>query len=149
MQFEKISKFKIVIYLSLAIVSFLAVDYLVNSNMLKSLHINEFILADALSYADERGSDCQSEIYMGQIDGINTAKIKAEEVWGEYFGQLGITEKDIKSQKPYVVYYDNESDAYMVHGSLRYSPFYNVKGGCAYVIFRGSDGKVLAIWHEK
>lgn len=148
MQLKQSLKLKIVIFLTLIVVSFIVVDYLMNSNILKSLRINQFDLEDALSYVDVRGGDYPSEIYKGQINDINTAKVKAEEIWLEYFSKLGITEEDIGAQKPYVVYYDDVNDAYLVHGSLDYSLFHNTKGGCAFVIFRGSDGKVLAIWHE-
>ena len=140
-------KFVLVTLLIIVVLAF-GIDFLVYSNVLKAAFTQKFDLEPALEYVTNRGGDTYLDMYLGKITDSKTAKEKAEEIWIEFFGEYGFEAEEIKSQKPYVVYYDKGNDAWMVHGSLEYSLFKRMKGGCANIIIRGSDGQVLAIWHE-
>ena len=62
-----------------------------------------------------------------------------EEIWLRKYGV------DIKKQKPYQVFYDNENEVWLVTGSVR--PI--TEGGVAYILIDGITGDVLAVWHDK
>ena len=76
---------------------------------------------------------------LGEVLTGKAAIQKAEKLWIDLYG------KDIVKEKPYKVYFDEENQAWLVNGSLPYG----YDGGVAYVIIRKTDGKVLAVWHEK
>ena len=79
--------------------------------------------------------------YSGTVERISdeeTAIEKAEEVW------LGVFGGNIIEKKPYVAYYDAETDTWLVKGTLPDNSF----GGVPYAIIQ-SDGQVLAVWHDK
>lgn len=80
-----------------------------------------------------------SEKVFGPISDAKLAKEKAESLWIEIYGD------SIKSKKPYNVAFDEESQVWLVQGSL---PI-NHHGGVPHILIRKSDGKVLAVWHDK
>ena len=76
---------------------------------------------------------------LGFVDSEKTAKGKLETVWIEIYG------KSIKNKKPYNVSFDNENQVWLVQGSLPR----NWDGGVPHILIQKSDGKVLAVWHDK
>lgn len=80
-----------------------------------------------------------SEKVLGSIDSAEAAKEKAEIIWLEIYGE------SIKERSPYVVSFDDENQVWLVHGIL---PKYWV-GGVPQILIQKSDGKVLAVWHDK
>ena len=82
---------------------------------------------------------------LGFIDSAKTAKNKAEMVWIEIYG------KSIKRQKPYQVFFDETNEVWLITGSFPMPErlFKSFKGGVAHILIQKSDGKVLAIWHDK
>ena len=84
------------------------------------------------------------ETYVGPIEGARDARKKAEEIWLLFYN-------NVKKQKPYQVFYDAENGVWLVKGTLRQPllPFIQRDGGTAYILFRESDGKVLARGHYK
>lgn len=84
-----------------------------------------------------------SEKYLGLTDSEQIAKEKAESVWMELYGE------SVKKEKPYKAFFDKSSNTWLVTGSKSRSFFDNTKGGVANIIIQMSDGKVLAVWHEK
>ena len=64
---------------------------------------------------------------------------KAETLWVETYGE------QVKEEKPYQVFYDENSDSWLIQGTLRA----NSVGGVANFLAEGKTGKVLAVWHEK
>ena len=81
-----------------------------------------------------------SDKILGPLETPEEVKEKAVEVWNEIYG-----EKTIKDEKPFRVGFDENTETWMVIGSVK--PFH--LGGAAKIIIRKSDGKVLAVWHEK
>lgn len=79
------------------------------------------------------------DIVVGKVNTKTQAKKKAEELWIELYGA------EIKEEKPYKVYYDEEKEVWMVTGCMSFL----AKGGVAYAIISKQDGRVLAVWHEK
>ena len=77
----------------------------------------------------------------GYIPDKKTAIEVAEKVWRRIVG-----EEDAKIHKPYIVYYDEDSDIWLVEGFFgkNWGP-----GGVPYVLIQKADGKILAVWHDK
>lgn len=80
-----------------------------------------------------------SERFLGEVLTAEDAKNKALDVWLEVYGE------DVKDEKPFKVFYDEQNEIWLVIGSL--PP--NYVGGVAHIIMRKSDGKVLTVWHDK
>jgi len=80
-----------------------------------------------------------SEIVLGSIDSAQLAREKAETVWIDIYGE------SVKDRKPYHVDFDDESQVWLVQGSL---PKHR-DGGVPHILIQRSDGKVLAVWHTK
>lgn len=73
------------------------------------------------------------------VDSVKEAKRVAQEIWCEIYG----TDK-ILDEKPYVVYYDEAEEVWLVTGTL---PILAAGGTAKILIHR--NGTVLAVWHEK
>lgn len=92
-------------------------------------YINEFPTTKILN----------SERKVGDINTFKDAKEQAEIIWTEIFGEQA------KREKPYKVYFDNNSKVWLVKGTLKS----NYIGGVLNIIMTQKDGKILAIWGEK
>ena len=101
----------------------------------KTSKTNDFSIAEYSSYIDE----FPSEKVVGFVDNKKIAKEKAELLWLEIYGD------SIKDKKPYVVSFDETNQVWLVQGSLPK----NYDGGVPNILIQKSDGKVLAIWHDK
>ena len=88
-------------------------------------------------------SEFESDLLLGSIESQNDLKEKVESVWVDLFGE------EVKKERPYKLYYDSTNKVWLVTGTLNHLPFVVVLGGTAHIIVRESDGKVLAVWHEK
>ena len=98
-------------------------------------------------------------IGLGRITSEEDAIKKAEAVWTNQDGVPHWSAENASEYRsrldkddPYFVKYYEEYDAWWVHGNLpsgRWDPidgcYYDIIGTTAYIILRGSDGKVLAI----
>lgn len=73
------------------------------------------------------------------VDSVKEAKQVAQEIWCEIYGT-----DEILDEKPYVVYYDEAEEVWLVTGTML--PF--ALGGVAKILIH-KDGAVLAVWHEK
>lgn len=80
-----------------------------------------------------------SEEKVGPIETAKEAKRSAEKIWLKTWGN------DIKSKKPYKVYYDGENCAWLVCGTMPIG----MPGGVPYIIIQKDTGVILALWHEK
>lgn len=100
--------------------------------------IYDFALEDYTVDLEEFSSD---EV-VGPIADASDAIEKGISVLIDVYG-----EDLILGEKPFIVFNDKNTDAWMVCGSLPPIPF--ILGGTAHIIINGSDGKVLAVWHEK
>lgn len=107
--------------------------FFINKNSNKG--IGEFKLSDYQSFLDKFSSDK----VVGNIDNTEIAKAQAEKVWIEIYGN------NIKEKRPYEVLFDNENQVWLVQGRLPK----NRDGGVPYILIQKSDGKVLAVWHDK
>ena len=76
---------------------------------------------------------------LGKISGKTDAIKKAETILIKIYG------KQVKKERPYHIFYDEEAGVWLVQGSLPS----NMKGGVASIIIENDTGKVLAVWHEK
>lgn len=80
-----------------------------------------------------------SDKIVGTVQDVETAKEKAESIWIELYGD------EVKEKKPYIVLFDELNEVWLVQGSLPENKF----GGVPYILIQKSDGKVLAVWHDK
>lgn len=101
----------------------------------ESRKVGTFDIATYSKYIDE----FPSEKILGPISDRKTAKEKAESLFREIYGD------SVKSKKPYTVSFDEKSQVWLVEGSLPE----NHDGGVPHILIRKSDGKVLAVWHDK
>lgn len=111
------------------------VIYMVFFNKSKG-KVNEFSLSEYNNYIKNFPSDK----FLGPIGNQKIAKEKAEFIWVEIYG-----EQIKKEKKPYIVLFDSNSGVWLVTGSLPK----NMDGGVPYILIQQSDGKVLAVWHDK
>lgn len=101
----------------------------------QSRKVGTFDIAIYSKYIDE----FPSEKILGPISDSKTAKEKAESLFREIYGD------SIKSKKPYTVSLDEKNQVWLVEESLPK----NYDGGVPHILIRKSDGKVLAVWHDK
>ena len=101
----------------------------------RALEVKSFDSGDYQYYID----NFSSEDDVGSISDAADAVEKAETLWVETYGE------QVKEEKPYQVFYDENSDSWLIQGTLRA----NSVGGVANFLAEGKTGKVLAVWHEK
>ena len=101
----------------------------------KSPDIEPFEVSEYQYYID----NFSSEDNLGKISNSKDLIEKVEAIWIEKYGE------QIKNQKPYQVFYDEENGIWLVQGTLRF----NMTGGVANILVDNDTGKVLAIWHDK
>lgn len=101
----------------------------------KTPKIKNFDIVDYSYYISEFSSN---EV-LGKIDNAEIAKEKAESIWWGTYGE------SIKNEKPYQVFFDATNEVWLVSGTMPR----NQKGGVANILIQKSDGKVLAVWHDK
>ena len=77
---------------------------------------------------------------LGFIDSPQVAKEKGVAVLKEIYG-----EESLKDEEPFTVAFDEKNQAWLIQGTLPD----NMEGGVAHIIIQKSDGKVVAIWHDK
>lgn len=94
-----------------------------------------FRLSDYKEYT-ERYSSTRS---LGAVNTADEAMVKAEELWRKVYGEFSA------ERKPYSVKYDAENEAWLVEGTL---PNGNL-GGVPHVIIEKTEGKILALWHDR
>ena len=82
----------------------------------------------------------KSDKILGTTENRSEAKKKAVQIWCEIYGN------DIKKKKTYKVFFDEAEDVWLIKGSMLSK---NMVGGVPYILIQKSDGKVLAIWHDK
>ena len=80
-----------------------------------------------------------SEENVGNIIDAKDAIKKAEKIWIKLYGE------SMKKEKPYQVFYDENTGIWLVQGTLRS----DMKGGVANILIQNETGKVLAVWHDK
>ena len=97
--------------------------------------VGEFSLRDYQTYIEQFPSD----IIVGAVETENEAITIAEDIWTDVYG------KNVQFKKPYKVFYDADSEVWLVQGSL---PFYQ-NGGVPYILIEKESGRVLAVWHDK
>jgi len=115
--------------------------FLIIYNYNKPIKVGEFSISDYKEMMEEFGTNeyLESIDLLGEIKDEDVALKKAESVWVEWYG------KEVEEKKPYIVSYDESASIWLVEGSLPR----NMAGGVPYILIRKSDGKVLAIWHDK
>lgn len=79
----------------------------------------------------------------GFVPDSNTAQRIAENILLPIYG------KSINNNKPFIVKYDEKSQVWIVEGQLKESLVGSKGGGVPYVIIQKSDGKIIAVWHDK
>lgn len=120
----------------IVIISLILIGVTIMIILLNNGHeIKEFTISDYQYYIDNYGT----EKYLGSVVDYRDAEKKAESFWLELYG------KDIKNKRPYVTSFDSNNEIWLVSGSLPK----NRLGGVPHILLRKSDGKVLAVWHEK
>lgn len=117
-----------------------------------ALKVRSFSISDYQEHIDEYDGYMElykedyPELYITSIapfSDADTLRTIADELWVEIYG-----EESMKKQKPYLVFYDDENDAWFIYGTFKKSIFVSRKGGVAHMIVK-PDGKVLALWHDK
>jgi hypothetical protein len=99
--------------------------------------INHFSLDDYDYYINL--NRYSSDRILGPVDDAEIAKEKAEDVWIELFGD------SVTGKRPYQVMFDETNEVWLVQGTLPKK----MLGGIPYIIIQKTDGKVLAVWHDK
>ncbi|MHB1453454.1 MAG: NTF2 fold immunity protein [Saccharofermentanales bacterium] len=128
---DKVRQIAIILF----IVGGLAVGWLVFT-FIQNHVAGDFSVTDYQQYI----SNFPSDRIIGPVDDVRTAKKQAEIIWIETYG-----ERIKKENWLYKVYYDKDSEIWMVTGLLPGI----AKGGVPNILIRKEDGKVLAVWHGK
>ena len=124
------------IFIAFVLIVFIAgIIMIFTINKYKSFEIKAFDVNDYQYYID----NFSSEDNVGSISDAADAAKKAEKIWVETYG------KQVKKEKPYQVFYDENNDIWLIQGTLRA----NSVGGVANFLAEGKTGKVLAVWHDK
>lgn len=124
----------LLIVLAIAIVLIAAVAII---SVIALNKVRPFSLQDA--YYQRFLQEFASDRTVEPVDSAKEAKRVAKEIWTEIYGA-----DTILDEKPYLVYYDEAEDVWLVTGTL---PLF-AKGGVAKILIH-SNGTVLAVWHEK
>ena len=101
----------------------------------KTPNVKGFEFNDYQYYVDS----FPSEENVGNIIDAKDAIKKAEKIWIKIYGE------SIKKEKPYQVFYDENTGIWLVQGTLRS----DMMGGVANILIQNETGKVLAVWHDK
>ena len=133
----KVKKALLIVCSILVVIAFLIGGFHAWYFWIRPLKVYEFSLEEQVHHLEEFPSD---EV-VGPITNAREAREKGVAVLMDVYG-----EEKILDEKPYIVFYDETADAWMVAGSL---PPVFILGGTAHIIINGSDGDVLAVWHEK
>lgn len=85
---------------------------------------------------------------LGPIPDSETLRTVAHDLWTEIYGET------MKDEKPYLVYYDAANEVWHIEGSRPFSissDIFGVShfGGVAHLIVQETDGRILALWHDK
>ena len=100
----------------------------------RELIVDSFNVED---YKDDIEAFPSDEV-LGEISDAKDAVTKAEKMFIKVFGE------EAEKEKPYRIFYDQKNELWLIMGTLPE----NMMGGCAHIIFRNDNGKVLAIWSE-
>lgn len=107
----------------------------------KNIKVQDFSMSEYEHYIEEFPSD----LTLGETLDSDSAKKKAEETWIKIYG-----EKIKKENQPYKVYFDSTNNTWLIVGSTPKTwPWTSYIGGVPYIIIQKSDGKVLAVWHDR
>ena len=109
---------------------------------LVATHSNSDFEAETFSFEEYKGyvgGLYSFDKTWGKITGSEDAKAKAEKTWLEIYGE------DVKQEKPYNVFFDEQAGVWFVTGTLPA----NMLGGVANILMEHDSGKVLAVWHTK
>lgn len=117
------------------IIVFAVIIIAVLCNQIGDTTVGTFELNEYQDYID----DFSSNEVLGSIIDSRDAIKKAESLWIDIYG------RDVKSNKPYQVFYDSKSETWLVCGSLKPGRL----GGVPYALIENKTGKVLAVWHDK
>ena len=103
---------------------------------------------DCIEYHENHPSDSFPG-FLGPITDAKTLRAVADDLWLEIYG-----EEIMSDEKPYLVEFDDTNGVWHISGSMPFSircDIFGVTryGGVAHLIVQKSDGKVLALWHDK
>ncbi len=130
-----IKRRKRILLVAILVVFLVGILILAIQNNRNSFDIKPFDYNDYQYYIE----NFSSEETLGRILNAKDAALKAETVWVEIYGEL------IKNKRPYQLSFDEESQVWLIEGTLPE----NHVGGVPHILIRKSDGKVLAVWHDK
>lgn len=122
-----------IVIVTLIIILIAVILFVVISN--RKTDVKTFNLSDYQLYID----NSTSKENVGPIQDKKDALEKAENLFIEKYGIR------VKLQRPYEVFYDEETNVWLIMGSLRRG----WDGGTACVLIQADTGDVLAIWHGK
>lgn len=108
-------------------------------------NVEQFSLKDYQEYIEKFSSEkvLGRKEELGEIKDFEEAKKVAEKIWIEVYG------KEVLKKRPYKVFFDYESEVWLVEGSSSSSKYAITNGGVPYFIVEKKTGRVLAIWHDK
>lgn len=105
-----------------------------DNSPIKYRYLGSFTLSDYSVETNIFKSEFNVDPVINEIEAASAAEI----IWGDIYSY------DLRRKKPFDIYRDNESECWLVCGSLPEG----VMGGVPYIIIEDS-GKVLAVWHDK
>ena len=110
--------------------------------------INEEYFQEVINYEIEYSTDERTQVLaelsenIGTIEDAKSARRAAMDIWSQYFSSV-----DIKSERPFSVYYDPENEIWYVIGT-RHRHFVNWRGGSAEMLI-DRNGDIISVWHGK
>lgn len=128
-------KLLLIFFIILLLIGVVVIILTANKSGDKTSDIGNFNIADYSQKIDK----FTSEKVLGAVDSKENAIEKAANVWLEIYGE------SVKDKKPYIASFDKKSHTWLVQGTLAE----NWLGGVPHILIRESDGKVLAVWHDK
>ena len=130
----KINKAIIIVF----VLMFILVSVISVVMTLNYIHLTNEVFEFSIHNYEENIKNFPLDKNVGDVKNSTEAKKIAEELWIEIYG------KEITKNKPFVIFYDTENQAWLIRGTLRGEH----EGGVPFLIVT-ENGDVLAVWHEK
>ena len=128
----------IVLAAVIVLIAAVAVYVVVDCNTVKPFSLQDYA-EYTHNFAQNEYFEPYIDVYQARpVETADKARKVAEEVWSTIYPDR------VQSEKPYLVFYDEAENVWMVQGTPDYIGF----GGTAGILVK-TDGEILAIWHGK
>lgn len=129
-------KFFITIVLIFAVVvGFVRVDFYKNNETVGFFELTNY--SEEIDQYNNYFPQDEKIESVGIVTSPSEAKKAAEAIWKEIYGD------SVVHKKPYKVFFDEKNQVWLVLGTVFF-----MEGG-PHILIQKSDGKILAVWHDK